>query len=128
MPVSNSEIVRVVVRPEYLAEESSPEQQRFLFAYHVEISNLGEEAVQLIDRHWLITNGKAEMEEVHGEGVVGLQPVIHPGEHFNYSSACPLSTPVGTMEGHYGMRKLDSGEDFKAHIDIFRLAMPGALH
>lgn len=128
MSDTTSDGIRIQVRPEYLAEQSRPEESKYLFAYHVEISNLGEEAVKLLDRHWLITNGQGDMEEVHGDGVVGLQPVIHPGEHFNYSSACPLSTPVGTMQGHYGMLKLESNEQVKAQIGIFRLAMPGALH
>lgn len=128
MSDTTSHSIRVQVTPEFLPEQSSPQTQRFVFAYHVEISNLGNEAVQLIDRHWLITNGQGEMEEVHGDGVVGLQPVIHPGERFSYSSACPLATPVGTMEGHYGLRQLRDGAELKAHIGIFRLAMPGALH
>ncbi len=119
--------IRIRVTPEFLAEQSQPEADRYVFAYHVDIRNEGDEVVQLIDRHWLITNGRGEMEEVRGGGVVGLQPVIHPGEQFRYSSGCPLDTPVGTMEGHYGMRTAD-GEDFKARIGVFRLAQPGCLH
>lgn len=119
--------VRIQVTVEYLSEQSQPHANRYLFAYHIEISNLGEQSVQLIDRHWLITNGRGEMEEVRGAGVVGLQPHIHPGESFRYSSGCPLDTPVGTMEGFFGMQDAQ-GATFKARINVFRLAQPGALH
>lgn len=127
MSDATTQDIRVQVIAEYLAEQSEPDKQRFVFAYHIKISNNGDQAVQLIDRHWLITNGRGEMEEVHGTGVVGLQPTIHPGEHFSYSSGCPLDTPVGTMEGHYDMKAAD-GSRFKARIGVFRLAQPGALH
>lgn len=119
--------IRIIVEPEYLPQQSDPDSQRYLFAYHITIHNEGEESVQLIDRHWRITNGRGEVENVTGEGVVGLQPVIHPQESFRYSSGCPLDTPVGTMEGHYTMQR-SSGERFEANIDVFRLALPGSLH
>ncbi len=119
--------IRILVTPEYLEDHSEPQDEHFVFAYHIEIRNHSEQEVQLLDRHWLITNGRGEMEEVHGSGVVGLQPVIHPGEHFRYSSGCPLDTPVGTMEGHYDMKAGD-GSKFKARIGVFRLAQPGCLH
>lgn len=119
--------VRIQVTPEYLPQQSQPEADRYLFAYHIEISNQGKDSVQLTDRQWLITNGRGEMEEVQGQGVVGLQPVIHPGESFSYSSGCPLDTPVGTMEGFYGMQTTH-GETFRARVGVFRLAQPGMLH
>ena len=119
--------IRIQVVAEYIPEQSQPQSDRFVFAYHIDISNHGDQTVQLLDRHWLITNGRGEMEEVHGSGVVGLQPIIHPGEHFRYSSGCPLDTPVGTMEGHYDMKPRD-GELFEARIGVFRLAQPGSLH
>ena len=127
MSDTRTQDIRIQVTPEYLPEQSAPQDSRYVFAYHIEISNHGDKPVQLIDRHWLITNGRGEMEEVHGSGVVGLQPVIHPGEHFRYSSGCPLDTPVGTMEGHYDMQTTE-GERFKARIGVFRLAQPGSLH
>ncbi len=123
--VSNA--IRVKVTAEYLPEQSDPESERYLFAYHIEISNEGEQSVQLLSRHWLITNGRGEVEEVRGDGVVGLQPTIHPGESFRYTSGCPLETPVGTMEGSYTMLTADNVR-FDAKIGVFRLALPGSLH
>jgi ApaG protein len=120
--------VAVRVRSEYLAGQSQPQAERWLFAYHVEIHNLGQEPVQLLSRHWIITNGNGAVDEVRGPGVVGLQPVIEPGEHFAYSSGCPLDTPVGTMHGSYEMQVVATGEQFKAAIAPFRLAVPGALN
>ena len=119
--------VRIKVTPEYLPKQSDPEQPRYVFAYHIQIINEGDVQVKLIDRCWLITNGRGELEEVRGAGVVGLQPVIHPHESFRYSSGCPLDTPVGTMQGHFTMQ-LENGERFEANIDVFRLAAPGSLH
>lgn len=127
MSDTHTQGIRIVVAPEYLPQQSDPDSQRYLFAYHIEIHNEGEHTVQLLDRHWRITNGRGEVELVNGEGVVGLQPVIHPQESFRYSSGCPLDTPVGTMEGHYTMQRSD-GERFDAAIGVFRLALPGSLH
>ncbi len=122
-----SQAIRIHVTPEYLPEQSDPAAERYLFAYHIEIENQGDKPVQLLRRYWRITNGRGETEEVRGDGVVGLQPLIHPGESFRYSSGCPLETPVGTMEGEYTMRDA-AGEEFIAPIDVFRLALPGSLH
>ena len=120
--------VRIRVRPEYLLAQSMPQVQRWLFAYQVDIENLGSYAVQLLNRHWVITNGEGEVDEVRGPGVVGQQPLLQPGESFSYTSGCPLDTPVGTMHGEYEMLIPATGERFDALIAPFRLAVPGALN
>lgn len=117
----------VSVRSEYLAEQSQPEQQRYAFAYHIRIHNQGELPAQLLSRHWLITDGNGDVQEVRGAGVVGQQPLLAPGEHFDYSSGTLLTTAVGIMQGSYQMRASD-GHTFDAPIAPFRLAVPGALH
>ena len=120
--------VRVIVRPEYLAEQSAPESSRWLFAYHVVLRNESKQAVQLLNRHWIITNGEGEVDEVRGAGVIGQQPELEPGAEFHYTSGCPLDTPVGTMHGEYEMRIVETDETFEAHIAPFRLAVPSALN
>lgn len=119
--------VRVTVVPHYLAEQSEPGRSHYLFAYQVTIRNEGDEPVQLMSRHWIITNGEGKTEEVRGPGVVGVQPKLSPGEEFQYTSGCPLITPVGTMHGSYQM-VTDDGEQFDALIGPFRLAVPRALN
>ncbi|HSW15163.1 MAG TPA: Co2+/Mg2+ efflux protein ApaG, partial [Solimonas sp.] len=89
--------VRIIVRPQYVAEQSDPASSQYLFAYHITIRNEGSETVQLISRHWVITNGEGQVDEVRGPGVVGYQPVLEPGKEFQYTSGCPLGTPVGSM-------------------------------
>lgn len=120
--------VRILVRPRFILEQSDPDHGQWLFAYHITIRNLGEQTVQLISRHWVITNGEGEVEEVRGPGVVGYQPVLKPGEEFEYTSGCPLNTPVGTMHGEFNMTVQGSGEKFDAKIEPFRLAVPKALN
>ncbi|PKM30907.1 MAG: Co2+/Mg2+ efflux protein ApaG [Gammaproteobacteria bacterium HGW-Gammaproteobacteria-11] len=120
-------VVEVGVITRYLREQSDPGAQRFAFAYTVHIRNHGNQAVQLIDRRWLITDGNGKVREVVGDGVVGEQPLIQPGAEYTYSSGCLLDTPVGSMEGHYGMLAAD-GSRFNAQIQRFRLAMPNALN
>ena len=120
--------VRILVRPRFIPEQSDPDNGQWLFAYHITISNNGEQTVQLISRHWVITNGEGKVEEVRGPGVVGYQPVLKPGEEFEYTSGCPLSTPVGTMHGEFNMVVQASGEKFDAKIEPFRLAVPKALN
>lgn len=119
--------VRIIVQPRYLPEQSDPGEDRYLFAYHVVIRNEGEEPVQLISRHWVITNGEGRVEEVRGPGVVGYQPRLDLGQAFEYTSGCPLDTPVGTMHGSFLMAPGD-GDNFDAQIDPFRLAVPGSLN
>jgi len=119
--------IRVTVESEFRQDDSEPTEQVYIFAYHVRISNHSQEAVQLLNRHWIITDADGHQEEVRGPGVVGQQPLIHPGETFTYSSFCPLRTPVGSMQGSYQMVTTEE-KMFDAVIPPFTLAMPGALH
>ncbi len=117
----------VSVRPQYLVEHSNPDEQHYVFAYTVTIRNTGEHTAQLISRHWVITDGNNAIEEVRGEGVVGEQPVLKPGEAFEYTSGCPLPTPVGSMRGSYQC-VADDGTAFEAPIPEFVLSTPRTLH
>ncbi|VXB54054.1 protein associated with Co2+ and Mg2+ efflux [Pseudomonas sp. 8AS] len=119
--------VDVSVATRYLPEQSSPEQNRFAFAYTVTIHNNGAVAAKLLSRHWVITDGDGRVQEVRGAGVVGQQPHLQPGESHVYSSGTVMATKVGNMQGSYQMLA-DDGKRFDAVIAPFRLAMPGALH
>ncbi|MBL6749142.1 MAG: Co2+/Mg2+ efflux protein ApaG [Nevskia sp.] len=119
--------VRIVVQPRYVPDQSDPPNRSYLFAYHVTIRNEGTQTVKLVSRHWIITNGEGKVDEVKGPGVVGHQPSLKPGEQFQYTSGCPLNTPVGTMHGSFQM-VFDNGETFDAQIDPFRLAVPRVLN
>jgi len=119
--------VRVSVVSEYAPGRSSPQDRQWLFLYTITISNESTETVQLISRHWIITNGAGEVEEVKGPGVVGEQPVLAPNESFTYTSGCPLTTPFGMMEGTYDMVSA-SGESFAARIAPFTLSEPYTVH
>lgn len=119
--------VRVNVRSAFVPERSSESESRYFFVYQIEIRNEGTETIQLISRHWRISNGFGEVEEIRGLGVIGQQPVIEPGRSFEYSSFCPLSTAVGTMEGTYQLVTRD-GAQFDARIETFTLAAPNALN
>ncbi|MGQ5489525.1 Co2+/Mg2+ efflux protein ApaG [Thauera sp. ZXT1-4] len=119
--------IEVTAVAEYVAEQSRPEDNHYVFAYHVTIRNTGTAPAQLIARHWVITDGNGKVQEVHGQGVIGEQPTLAPGQSFRYTSGCVLETPVGTMQGRYHM--LGDGTDrFEAEIPPFTLAMPRALH
>lgn len=120
--------IRILVQPQYVADQSDPAANQYLFAYHITIKNEGTLTVQLLSRHWVITNGEGHSEQVRGPGVVGYQPVLKPGEEFQYTSGCPLNTPVGTMHGEFTMSVVDSGEKFDARIEPFRLAVPKILN
>lgn len=115
--------VVVAVTPRFLPDQSAPEQNRWFWAYTVNISNTGDRPVQLISRYWRIVNARNVIEEVEGPGVVGEQPVIEPGEHYRYTSGCPLDTTSGTMDGHYVMSRAD-GSQFLAQIPAFSLDIP----
>jgi ApaG protein len=115
--------VTVRVSVSYLPEQSEPAHGRWFWAYHVRIENGGDTPVQLLTRHWTITDGRGGEAEVRGEGVVGDQPMIDPGESYDYVSGCPLQTASGTMEGSYGMIDAD-GEPFDVLIPIFPLQSP----
>jgi len=119
--------IHVETQTAYVAEQSSPDEHRYVFAYTISIQNKGTRTAQLLTRHWLITDSDGHVQEVHGDGVVGEQPSIEPGEAHCYSSGAVLETPVGTMEGRYGMRDA-SGELFDAPIPVFRLSVPGVLN
>lgn len=113
--------VKIEVESEYIPDRSDVERGYYFFAYHVTISNEADESVQLLSRHWVITNANGIVEEVRGAGVIGEQPVIEAGESYRYSSFCPLNTSVGTMHGTYQMIT-ESGEEFDAVIAPFQLA------
>ena len=117
----------VSVRPQFVPEHSDPDEDKFLFAYTVTIRNTGDVTAQLISRHWIITDANNKVEEVQGLGVVGEQPVLQPGEAFEYTSGCPIATPVGSMRGSYQCVAED-GTRFEAPIPEFVLSMPRTLH
>ena len=119
--------VRVRVRAEYSPEHSAPQQSRWFFLYTIVITNEGDETVQLVSRHWFITDGAGHVEEVKGPGVVGQQPVLEPGESFEYTSGCPLGLPFGSMQGTYEMVTA-GGEKFEAEIAAFTLKGPYTVH
>ncbi|HEY1225443.1 MAG TPA: Co2+/Mg2+ efflux protein ApaG [Brevundimonas sp.] len=114
----------VKVRPSFLAGQSDPDENRWVWAYQVEIVNLTPAPVQLMARRWIITDGLGRTEEVRGPGVVGEQPVIRPGDTYSYASGCPLPTPSGSMAGAYTMTD-ETGRSFEAEIPAFSLDVPG---
>jgi ApaG protein len=119
--------IRVNVLAQYVPERSDPGENHWFFAYRIRISNESEETTQLVSRHWVITDAEGHVEEVRGPGVVGEQPILTPGQSFEYTSFCPLPTPFGTMQGTYQM-VTRSGTRFDAHIAAFTLAEPTALN
>lgn len=136
IPAHQMPEVIVTVEPQYIESQSTPEDKRFVFAYHVDIYNPSHHTVQLLSRHWMITDGNGKLEEVQGEGVVGETPIIGPGDSYQYSSGAVLSTEVGSMSGLYGMRLCLEAEEesegdtliFNAQIPVFTLAVPSALN
>lgn len=118
--------IAINVHPQYLPEQSNEDAQEFTFAYTVDITNHGENEVQLLERHWIITDGNNTVREIEGEGVIGKQPNIRPGETFSYSSGAILPTKTGLMEGSYKMRT-DNGLSFIAIIKPFALIHPKSL-
>ena len=125
MSVAVTQSIRVTVKTRFLAEQSSP--GRWAFAYTVRIENLGSVAAQLRSRHWIITDGNGKREEVKGDGVVGNQPILRPGETFEYTSGAVLQTPHGSMQGTYRMVTED-GRQFDAEISAFPLTQPGSVN
>ena len=119
--------IRISVESQYVADQSSPRARRYVFAYTVKIQNEGTEPARLRSRHWIITDGDGRVEEVRGPGVIGQQPHLRPGEHFEYTSGCVLQTPRGQMRGTYQMVR-DGGEAFDATIAPFDLMLPHSLN
>ena len=123
----NSCDIRIQVATDYVGDQSEPESDRYVFAYTITIANNGDVPARLISRHWVITDANGKVQEVSGDGVVGEQPHLNPGEEFRYSSGAVLETPVGAMQGLYRM-EADNGVNFDAPIAPFTLAVPGVLH
>jgi len=119
--------IKVKVKTTYIEEQSAPTQNRYVFSYTITISNTGDIAAKLLTRHWIINDGNGNVQEVHGEGVVGEQPYIQPGQSFQYTSGTVMETPVGSMEGSYQMLA-DDGTPFNANIPAFTLSLPHKLH
>ena len=127
MSRTTTEGIRITVKPAYWPERSTPDSSHYAFMYSVEIANVGTEPAQLRSRHWVITDANGKREEVRGEGVVGKQPRLGPGERFEYTSWAMLRTPFGTMSGSYVMVR-PGGQQFEARIGEFALTLPHALH
>jgi len=119
--------ITIAVKTAYLADQSDPSRNQYVFAYTITLANTGAVAAQLVSRHWIITDAEHQVQEVKGAGVVGQQPVLRPGESFEYTSGTSLSTAVGTMRGTYRMVAED-GHVFDADIPLFTLAVPRVLH
>ncbi len=117
----------VEVLPQYIESQSSPSDNRYVFAYTITITNAGSVAAKLLSRHWLITDSNGKVQEVSGDGVIGEQPHLKSGESFRYSSVAIIETPVGIMQGQYTMRS-DHGDNFKAAIPQFTLSIPRTIH
>ncbi len=117
----------IEAHPQYLEDQSSPDEDRYVFAYTITITNAGAIPAKLLSRHWLIIDSNGKAQEVKGEGVIGEQPYLKPGESFRYSSGAMIETPVGVMQGNYLMIS-DTGDNFKAFIPQFTLSIPRTLH
>ncbi len=127
MNAADTPEITIEVETRYVEDQSEPEADRYVFAYTITISNTGGEPARLLNRHWVITDANGKIQEVRGEGVVGEQPHIQPGEYFQYTSGAVIETPVGTMEGEYEMMT-DNGQTFLAAIPRFTLSIPRTLH
>jgi ApaG protein len=136
IPAHQMPEVIITVKTQYIEAQSSPAEQRYIFAYHVDVYNPSHHPIQLMTRHWSITDGNGKLEEIQGDGVVGENPIIAPGDSYQYSSGAALSTQVGSMSGHYGMRLCLEAEEetvtdallFDAIVPVFTLAVPSALN
>jgi ApaG protein len=125
--LSNNYDLNVGVKTEFLAEQSDPSRNRYVFAYKITITNSGMQSAQLMSRKWIITDGDGKIQEVSGQGIVGQQPIIEPGQQHQYTSGTVLETKVGSMSGSYSMIAAD-GHEFSALIPSFTLSYPNALH
>lgn len=117
----------VEATPYFIAEQSAPDENKYVFAYTISITNQGDVPAKLLNRYWLITDSNGKLQEVRGDGVIGEQPYLKPGETFSYTSGAIIETPVGTMQGLYTMQP-DEGENFNATIPKFTLSIPRTLH
>ncbi len=124
---ATTEHIRVTVRPSFLENQSQPDISKYVWAYTIGVENLGRETITLFTRHWIITDGMGRRQDVRGDGVVGEQPTLQPGQQFEYTSGCPLSTPSGMMVGSYGMITA-SGRQFDVSIPAFSLDSPHDRH
>ena len=124
---TSTQPIMITVITEYLTEQSQPEENRYAFAYHITIKNQSVRSAKILTRHWIIVDANQERKEVHGEGIVGKQPIILSGDKYVYTSAVVLDTPVGTMEGSYQLVD-DGGVTFNAPIEPFLLSIPHAVH
>lgn len=127
MEIEEQYNIEVDVETSYLEEQSAPDMNRYVFAYTITIRNEGNQSAKLLTRHWIINDANGNVQEVHGEGVVGEQPYLKPGESFQYTSGTVIETPVGSMEGSYQMLSED-GTPFDADIPAFTLSLPNKLH
>ena len=127
MPDADKYRIEVHPMPQFLPEQSDPDNHRYVFSYTITVTNTGSVPAQLVSRHWIITDGNNEVQEVRGLGVVGQQPLLQPGESYRYTSGSALTTAIGTMKGSYQMVAED-GTQFEAEIPEFVLAAPGVLH
>lgn len=128
MPMTEKQYdISIMTETQYVNEQSLPDEERYVFAYTITITNTGLTAATLLRRHWLITDANCKVQEVRGDGVIGEQPHLQPGESFQYTSAAVLETPVGCMQGTYEM-VADDGKDFDVQIPIFNLSTPNTLH
>jgi ApaG protein len=125
--MKNNFNIRIKVTTNYLKEQSAPDENRYVFSYTINIKNLGNDSAKLISRQWIITDSNGNIQEVNGDGVVGQQPNINPGEEFTYTSGTIIKTPVGTMEGRYFMEDINN-KRFEALIAPFTLAVPGLIN
>ena len=125
--MKNNFNIRIKVTTNYLKEQSAPDENRYVFSYAINIKNLGSNSAKLISRQWIITDSNGNIQEVNGDGVVGQQPNINPGEEFTYTSGTIIKTPVGTMEGRYFMEDRNN-KKFEAPIAPFTLAVPGLIN
>jgi ApaG protein len=119
--------IRIEVEPTFIEAQSNPQQSYYFFSYRIRIRNGGSKRIQLISRHWIITDGFGQVEEVTGPGVIGQQPTLKPGDTFEYSSFCPLSTPTGSMQGKYLM-VTEKGDQLEVQIPLFVLSEPRYYH
>jgi len=128
MEIAVTNGITVAVETNYLPHHSDPREGRYIFGYHIMIENGSSQTVQLLRRHWFITDAAAQIREVEGEGVVGEQPIILPGERYEYASYCDLNTEIGKMRGHYLMTRSEDDALFEAEIPEFRMVVPSKLN